>query len=205
MLHSDSIMSPCWKYHSSFNMFKIFLGAHQTELCIVSWKDLQFQNSMTVVSQPARSEQRCGVCGAVGHLGWLLRLRWAVRICGWFPSSRWQDTAATIGAVVELISHGLLGFDCPETEAFSYKQETQTFFKFQNPKTIVVSAARLVLSTWHSTDPRMADVKCTICGDRGHVASDCKQAAEQHKKARSMSCGFQSVVVIVGLRKSIAS
>lgn len=36
-----------------------------------------------------------------------------------------------------------------------------------------------------SVNSRMADVKCTICGDRGHVASDCKQAAEQHKKAGS--------------------
>ena len=35
----------------------------------------------------------------------------------------------------------------------------------------------------------MANVKCTICGDRGHVASDCKQAAEQHKKDGPMGLG----------------
>lgn len=58
-------------------------------------------------------------------------------------------------------------------------------------RSLDVFAVPFVLMLWTSCSGsvlvvlRMADVKCTICGDRGHVASDCKQAAEKHQKAKS--------------------
>lgn len=171
--------------------------------------------------------------GQVRTALWSLRCGWSLGLTPQVEVScenllmtpfRWQATAVTIGAVVELVSHCLLGFDCPETEAFSYKQETQNapsvtqlLALIFNPNPEWPSTSQNYCSVYGTFSAKHLTFYCPKDGWRKvhnlrrsgsccfWLQASSRTTQEGLKLCCGMFCGFQSVVVIVGLWENILS